>query len=349
MLRVFAAVLVLIIHSTLYISDRLAPGFALWTPGAWGVDVFFVISGFVMVCSYTRLFDAPDGWRVFASHRVQRIVPMYWLATTVKLGILLLTTGVVVHVQRAHLSWSTVLSSYLFIPARTTPDKIAPLLSVGWSLNFEMFFYFLFALALFMRVNVFKFVGFVLSLTALASIFVTPSWPAASFYLDAMGLEFFFGMLIAKVRLSGSTLRPGYALPLMIAGVGLLLWPRHNWEPRILQVGIPAAMIVAGAVFLEPYFGGIPKWLLFLADASYVTYLFHPVIAPAVPLAFARAHIVQPWIAVPSTVFFALVVTSLIYKFIDAPVSKYLRKKKLVQRRGELTVKDLDSTQIKIE
>jgi len=324
-LRVFAAVLVLVTHSTLYVSERLAPGFPLWSQGARGVDVFFVISGFVMVCCYARLSDAPGGWRVFMSHRIRRIVPMYWLATTLKLAVLVATPGLVVHVQKSHLRLSSVLFSYLFIPTRTMPDKIEPLLGVGWTLNLEMFFYLLFACALLLRIDVFKFVGVVLSLVAIASLWREPYWPAISFYLNVRILGFFFGMLIAKAVISGVKLRPRFALPLLLAGATALLWPSHT-GPHVFQVGIPAAaMIVLGAAFLEPYFVKLPKWLLFLADASYVTYLFHPLIAPAVPVIFALSHLANPRLSVLCSVCSCLLITSLIYRFVDAPISKRLR------------------------
>ncbi|MGM4948253.1 acyltransferase family protein [Tardiphaga sp. 866_E4_N2_1] len=69
--------------------DPAAPG-VKWTNGAAGVDIFFAISGFVMVISSRRLIDNPGAWRVFLWHRMIRIVPFYWLLTTLKiLGVLL--------------------------------------------------------------------------------------------------------------------------------------------------------------------------------------------------------------------------------------------------------------------
>src|SRR5271156_3493356 len=64
-LRVMAAVLVLITHSGFYASERLDRSFTYWETGAAGVDLFFVISGFVMVYSSVNLIGNPKGWLVF--------------------------------------------------------------------------------------------------------------------------------------------------------------------------------------------------------------------------------------------------------------------------------------------
>jgi peptidoglycan/LPS O-acetylase OafA/YrhL len=60
-LRFIAALLVVVTHATFYVSERLVPGYPVWSSGAAGVDVFFVISGFVMVVSSQDLIGQPDG------------------------------------------------------------------------------------------------------------------------------------------------------------------------------------------------------------------------------------------------------------------------------------------------
>jgi exopolysaccharide production protein ExoZ len=323
-LRIFAALIVLTMHSAFYTSERLVKQVPVWRSGAWGVDIFFVISGFVMVCSYARLFGRPDGWKVFVARRVERIVPMYWLATTVKIIIMLSTAGLVLHSQ---LSLSKTVYSYLFLPAYTMGDKIMPVLGVGWTLNFEMFFYFLFALALLFQIDVYKFVGTVLTLAAIGSIFRRDSWPAVSFYLDPMGLEFLFGMLIARICLAGKSLRPRYSVPILVFGLAVLFFPRENWSPRLVQVGIPAALIVAAAAWLEPYLLAVPAWILFLSEASYVIYLFHPIVAPIAPAVFAHFQVFNPILSIIASICLGLLVPSLVYKFVDAPVTRYFKSR----------------------
>src|SRR5437762_263735 len=86
-LRAVAALLVVVYHAFDMWGVRVnssAPGNA-WANGAAGVDIFFIVSGFVMVVSSRRLVSQPGGWLTFIQHRIVRIVPLYWLLTTAKL------------------------------------------------------------------------------------------------------------------------------------------------------------------------------------------------------------------------------------------------------------------------
>jgi len=127
-LRVMAAVLVLITHSGFYASERLDRSYKYWETGAAGVDLFFVISGFVMVYSSVKLIGDRKGWLVFSQRRVIRIVPMYWLATTLKLVVMVLAGELVLHARFSLLDTSM---SYLFLPTRNSDGNFLPLLGVG--------------------------------------------------------------------------------------------------------------------------------------------------------------------------------------------------------------------------
>jgi exopolysaccharide production protein ExoZ len=322
-MRLVAACLVLCTHSMFYASERLDKGFHFWPRGAAGVDIFFVLSGFVMVYSSAKLLNLPGGWRTFVHHRIVRIVPMYWLAMTVKVGAMLATTGMVLHAQ---LSWPSVLCSYLFLPYRNFDGKITPLLNVGWTLNFEMFFYFLFALALYFRVNIYRFLGVVLSVLALLAAVRRPEWPAVSFYLNTIVLEFFLGMLIARRCMAGKHLSRPVALVLLAVGFVLLLspWPETG-VPTILIGGIPAAMIIWATASLEDEMHRVPRIVLYFAEASYVLYLVHPMVAPSVPALLSRIGFVHPWISVAGSITLALVAAALVHRFIETPVTRLLK------------------------
>jgi exopolysaccharide production protein ExoZ len=100
-MRGMASMLVLVMHSALYYAIRLSPERFPWDwqRGARGVDLFFVLSGFMMVYSSEKLFGNANGWKLFAERRVIRIVPMYWIATTIKLVALLAAAGMLIHSQ----------------------------------------------------------------------------------------------------------------------------------------------------------------------------------------------------------------------------------------------------------
>jgi len=139
----------------------------------------------------TIFYTEPDkrGWNnPIATYYGLQTVPMYWLATTVKLGVMVLAGEFVLH---ARFSLLDTVMSYLFLPTRNSDGNLFPLLGVGWTLNFEMLFYLLFAVALFLRVSVFKFVGTVLFFLAAGALFRQDNWPAVSFYLSPIVLDFF--------------------------------------------------------------------------------------------------------------------------------------------------------------
>ena len=285
------------------------------------MDLFFVISGFVMVYSSLTLIGDPKGWLVFSQRRVVRIVPMYWLATTIKLVVMVLAGEFVLHARFSFLDTSM---SYLFLPTRNSDGNLFPLLGVGWTLNFEMLFYLLFAVALFLRVSVFKFVGSVLFLLASGALFRQDNWPAVSFYLNPIVLDFFLGMLIAKACLQEKYLPRGAAILSVFAGLLLLLvFPVTIWHTSL--AGLAAAMIIAGVVGLEAWFAWIPGWLIYLADASYVIYLFHPMVAPAAPAVLAKLHLPYPLLSIGISICFALLAGCFIHKLVEEPVTLWLK------------------------
>ena len=316
-----AAVLVLITHSGFYASERLDRSYKFWETGAAGVDLFFVISGFVMVYSSVNLIGDRKGWLVFSQRRIIRIVPMYWLATTVKLVVMVLAGEFVLHARFSLLDTSM---SYLFLPTRNSDGNLFPLLGVGWTLNFEMLFYLLFAVALFLRVSVFKFVGTVLFLLAIGALFRQDNWPAVSFYLNPIVLDFFLGMLIAKACLRDKYLPRGAAILSVFAGLLLLLvFPVTIWHTSL--AGVAAAMIIVGVVALEAWFTWIPGWLIYLADASYVIYLFHPMIAPAAPTILSKLNMPYPLLSIALSICFALLAGCFIHKLVEKPVTLWLK------------------------
>ena len=322
-LRIVAAFLVTIEHAIYYVRDRLDPTFPRGFNGHNGVDIFFVISGFVMVCSSVSLLGRSDGWKVFAKRRIARIVPMYWIATTIKLVLLLSTTGLILH---ARFSIAKTIESYLFLPSRNFQGALTPVLSVGWTLNFEMFFYLLFALALLFRANVYRFIGVILAMLAIGAAFRQPSWPPVSFYLNTIVLEFFFGMLVARACLAKKRLPRSLAVVFVVVGMLTLLIPFPVWHlPVALVTGVPATMIVFGVASLDDALTRIPLWLLFLGDASYSIYLFDPLVAPIAAAACVKFHLYYPVVAILAGIVLGLLAGCAAHILLERPINKWIR------------------------
>jgi exopolysaccharide production protein ExoZ len=327
-LRFIAALLVVITHSTFYATERLGAGGAVWPRGVCGVDIFFVISGFVMVASTRRTWGRDDAWKNFALRRLIRIMPMYWLATTVKLSTFLIFPAAILH---SHPTILHVVSSYLLIPTTNIEGEYAPLLGVGWTLDYEMFFYALFTFALFVKKNVFYFLGTILSVASVLSIFCTPGLPAIAMYANSIVLEFFFGMLIAGLIFKLDNKLPLWAgVTLALAGGTLLLAPLDflpRVGPRVLADGVPAALLVLGVVSLESRLKGrIPRIVILFGDASYVLYLFHPLIAPIVPELLRKLGIHVFSLSVLLSISLTLCVTALIHISIEQHATHWLKK-----------------------
>ncbi|PXA90408.1 acyltransferase [Nostoc sp. 3335mG] len=277
-LRGFAALCVVVHHLGVQLG-RLGGTAMLPEFFASGVDIFFVISGFIMWVTTSRADVTP---LAFYRRRLGRIVPLYWFFTTLMVLIALAVPGVL---QSARLDFWHVVSSYLFLPSVSPADGTAsPLLVPGWTLNYEMFFYAIFGLSLFLpsRARLFAVGGILLGLVV-TGVFVQPTQPAMQFWTSSILLEFLFGLAIGatvsnpRLRLAGA---PVLAAGLVLIALGLftLIVPdAWSWGlPRALFFGVPAAMLVLGTVLLDRA-GAVETWPLprLIGDASYSIYLSH--------------------------------------------------------------------------
>lgn len=254
-----------------------------------GVDLFFVISGFVMTTLAAGRYQKPGASSRFLIQRAWRIVPLYWCFTTV----VVILMAIVPTLINSGYEGQSYLLSYLFIP-----HEQMPLLSVGWTLEHEVYFYLTFATLL----------AFVperkvpLTLASWAAIVVavgTAVGPDASPVLQLstspLTLEFIAG---AFLGVYWQRIPPFLAGVLVLCGTSaFLLAPSHllfdgpesmsNWE-RAALFGIPSLLVVAGLVRIEATGRlRLPRWLTRLGDASYALYLSHMFIITATGRAWA--------------------------------------------------------------
>jgi exopolysaccharide production protein ExoZ len=333
-LRFVAALLVVTTHATLYTRERLDGSLPVWHFGEVGVDLFFVISGFVMMVSTQSLVGRADGWKQFAVRRCIRIVPMYWIATTIKLLVLVAAPTAVLH---AKLDPGKTVLSYLFLPSRNIDGDVQPLLAVGWTLTFEMFFYAVFALALFLRARRPVIAGAVLGACAAGWLFreahwLPGQWPPATVYLDPIVLYFLIGMIIGAWTTGTSTRRCALGL-----GGVLLFWaalraldPADRSLDGLREVARPAivTLVVLAMVLLDPLIKGrIPRPITFMGDASYSLYLFHPLVAPVVPAALAHVGLRVVPLSLVLCVVAAVLAAAVIYRYVESPLTARLRRR----------------------
>ncbi len=330
-LRAVAALMVVAHHATIMLWERDHLPVGNWRNGAAGVDLFFVISGFVMTISSAPLLGGAVAHpaRTFLARRVERVVPMYWLVTTAKVLVLLLLPSLGLNALG---SVRHVVCSYLFFPSFNPEHAMEPVVVVGWTLNYEMAFYLLFAVALAARWKPLWGMALPLSVLGtwrLAAPFVGPNW--LWFYGNTLLLEFLFGMVLgaALPRLRRVPWPAG--LGLAIAGfVPLLVWPTPIVSPlRGIEWGLPALAVVTGAVILEARWGArSPRWMLALGDASYSIYLLHTFVLPALGKLLSRVGGSWPGEVAVSLV--AAVVLSaaagwIAYRWVERPVTEWFK------------------------
>ena len=142
-LRAVAALMIVLSHAQ---NDALNEALKAGLPFSrvavlpWdaGVDLFFVISGFIMVYASERLFATPGAAGAFIGRRLARIVPLYWVATLVSLAVLAYVAHLGKHPFPAP---PEIASSFGFIPFGRPRDGLArPLVPQGWTLNDELMF-----------------------------------------------------------------------------------------------------------------------------------------------------------------------------------------------------------------
>ena len=126
-LRFFAAFSVMMVHLPIFEF------------GIWGVDIFFIISGFIM------MYVTENNEKFFLIKRIFRIVPLYWILT---LGVFILAIFVPDILNNTTANIEHLFKSLFFIPFDKNGTGHFPILFLGWTLNFEVIFYFLFALSL---------------------------------------------------------------------------------------------------------------------------------------------------------------------------------------------------------
>ncbi|MXP27017.1 acyltransferase family protein [Altererythrobacter indicus] len=253
-----------------------------WATGS-GVDLFFIISGFIMVISSKKLFQAPDARKRFIARRLSRIIPLYWACTTLFIMLSLL-------LSKTNINIFHVLSSYLFFPwdADAATDGFAsPLYSLGWTLNYEMAFYVIFSSFIFLdKKRAISCTGLAIIIMVAIGCFTPKSYIPLYFWTRPIILEFILGVVLGYIYTQRSiSINPVFRIILLLPILLLIINPiidlqaarTPNSLVRVIGWGLPMFCIMLSAIS-----GPVPlpkmmkKFLGSLGDASYSLYLIHP-------------------------------------------------------------------------
>ncbi len=334
-LRGLAACGVLACHmigfETKYLAgSAMLPGVCRF--GMVGVDLFFVLSGFVITTMSLGKFRRRGEAGRFLKRRFLRIYPTYWVWCVPVLVVFLIRPGLV---NSAH-ARPDVWRSLLLIP-----QENLPLLMIAWTLVYEVFFYVLFAAAL----RWLRETDLPWALAAWAAVVIGGYWvlmpgtaqPLIGLMFSPLLVEFIMGCFVALCvsRCVGTAANAAVALGIAGFVLGTLIFMRRGgWFPsdwdRMLVYGTSSAMLVAGLVSRERMRGrSILHPLSPLGDASYSLYLSHlPVIAVAgllwrrlLPAPWPAAH----FAALAATFIFALLAGVASFRLIEAPLLRLSR------------------------
>ncbi|QCX10590.1 hypothetical protein APS58_1727 [Paracidovorax citrulli] len=317
--------------SVVYFHIKAEPVF-----GSFGVDIFFVLSGFLMA----MIMATGEPATRFAVSRVSRIVPLYWILTT---SVLLLAALKPELLNSTTANLGNYARSLLFIPYFKENGALHPMLAVGWTLNYEMFFYLCAWLVLLARAKARHVqmisVAFLITAAYLAGKYASGT-VAAEFFGTSLVFEFILGMLahaayrkniLARFRKSHLFLAAAASYMAMAC-----LEIREVDVPRVLLFGVPSTLLVMCFIgceetrfVQESKLSGV---LVSIGDASYATYLSHYYVVEGVrKIAHQKMDLIDPYTPFGIAVILGLALGcgSMMYVFVDRPLSRYFKRKLL--------------------
>ena len=303
--------------------------------GMWGVDLFFVISGFVMITVARNKFKVHRQAFVFLYRRVSRIYPAYWFYSILVLFVFLISPGWVNSSQGEPMN---ILASFLLFPS----DQL-PLLMVGWTLIHEIYFYlvFFFILILCPERHAPRILFIWGLIVLLLNVGLNFNHPALNVMFHPMTLEFIGGCFIALIYFQTpgrASARPliftaGLAILLSLTGYGCYhaitghIEPQHWW--RVLIFGAPAMVIVFCLTHAERK-GWTAHWsLVRLGDASYSIYLSHLLTLSAMGRLwqpFSLDSIYDNAVMIPVLFITSIALGMISYQWMERPLLKFCRR-----------------------
>jgi exopolysaccharide production protein ExoZ len=350
-LRAIAAILVVYAHSidlqVQYTHSFQQNLYYLQDFGAFGVDIFFVISGFIISYSADRYKGGREGMQ-FLIKRFKRVNTVYYLATL----LLLVTYIPSIFIRHTRvIPFDIILKSLVLLPVFDKGTFIDTILFPAWTLSFEWLFYLFFFWAIVSRTrSKERFLALLISALVITG-FLFNRFKGGnyqlSFITNPILLEFLLGiglygcytkMNIPK-KMAITFLVTGSCICCyeIIKGYGTISLAYNTLDGsqsfiRFIKWGIPAGLLVAGCIFLEKARCGISFWnsrpIALLGDASYSIYLVNYTVNGLCAAVYMRAgFFLNPDLAVGLQLLLAISGGILFYKAVEKPLLKLLHKR----------------------
>lgn len=294
-LRGIAALMVVISHVAFKGYQYNIDTLQWYHIGGSGVDLFFIISGFIM-CHTT--YNKEINFLNFMKNRFIRIIPLYWVLSFFALIVFLISPNLI----NSSGGKTGIIESFLLIP---NGSKF--LINNGWTLSFEFYYYFIFSFFLILLLkDIYRYIFIIIYFSAavLLGLILQPQSDFLIFIMNDLLLEFALGVL-AFIIFRNIHLSKFISLFLIFTGIFLLTYQNFYKLPdfislRSLKLGIPMFFIFVGCVSLENLLIAT-KSLLFnffnhLGDSSYSLYLVHPFVLSPLAMVLNKLHLVNPYL-----------------------------------------------------
>lgn len=319
-LRALAAISVVYFHIGIVTHRKSIPIF-----GSFGVDIFFTISGFVMAMIVANGQSAQS----FAVSRLTRIVPLYWIFTTC---ILLLATFKPELINTTTVNFTNYLKSLFFI-------ALYPVLFVGWTLNYEMFFYFCIWISMIL-IKRFYFQAVVILIVVFHFCLgnSTNNSALSVFFSSNLLFEFILGMCLFKIYELTKNYKHFLLLAIIIAVASFIFMAYAETVSlkidRLLIFGIPSALLLFSILNLEYLFiqknNSVINLFTSIGYASYSIYLSHLfIIQGLIKILFLKFNLLSPCSPIGILFLFVIAILfgQLLYILVDKPINKYFKRK----------------------
>ncbi len=322
-----------------------------------GVDLFFVISGFVIFSVAMNPNTSP---KEFLLRRFIRVVPLYWFFTSIFILLSLFipnfNTSFIFHANQA-------IKSFLFIPHYHAihSKEIWPILIPGWSLNYEIFFYIIFAgILLTVRKYLFTKITIIFTSLIILKLFIESNNPIFVAYTNPIILEFVAGIFFANIYYKTSFFKNKkkfqyIGIALIISSFFLLLLSLHpNFcqMPRAIKWGLPTSLIIFGCLLSEDLISMFKiSSLRVLGNASYSIYLSHSFGIGACTFLWKKTH--YPFQGISLFIFtilsfsICILIGILSYYLIEKPLLNFLQVR--LKKTNKKTITNISQEQIIIK
>ncbi|MGO3645136.1 MAG: acyltransferase family protein [Pseudoalteromonas sp.] len=318
-LRAIAAFMVLLSHSIFKLKSNGSTLLDWYQIGGYGVDLFFIISGFIMCLTIEK---KKESFFSFMKKRIVRIIPLYWVLTSVAFVIFLILPSAV----NSSGGETSVIASYFLIPIGSKY-----LINNGWTLSYEFYFYFIFSLCFIFGFFQKQVTSLVLVFFVFMGVVFSFQSPLLTFLINPLLLEFILGIIAFKLI---KNYRPSIslcALFIFFGVTGLILVNFFGGVAtalgRSLNGGLPMFFIFIGLVFLERKVK-MNKPLYELGMSSYSLYLFHPFSLALVTIIFKKLGLIDYSLIYLSVMLATSLFTGwLCYYYLEMKLDRWIRNR----------------------